>query len=376
MTARPLRLGCISRPSVNPVFTRFPQRRHYLAERLPKHLVECVPIPITPSDTPSLHLAYLQGMLRAFREARRLPLDALLVEDMESALLGLGLKTACGCPLIFDFIDDYAEITRHDGRKMRFLAALGLERLLPRAADLVIATDDAKRRYCLGLGVAAEKIMVIPNGFEPSKFAPAPRDAALARKLGVEGRRVVTFIGKMTSYYGLETIVRAMPLVVSRRPDVVFLCVGGGPATHGLRQLAARSGMEPHVLIPGPVACEDVPALINLSDVCLLTVPTEAALVLYEYLACARPVIVPRGGTAKMTVSGETFPDDTVLRVERTPAGYAEGILGLLADGSAAAEMGRKGRDLVAKRNTWDILGHRYAEAIRLAAATGKPRGA
>ncbi len=102
MTARPLRLGCISRPSVTPVFSRFPQRRHYLAERLPKNLVECVPIPITPSDTPSLHLAYLQGMLRAFREARRLPLDALLVEDMESALLGLGLKTACGCPLIFD----------------------------------------------------------------------------------------------------------------------------------------------------------------------------------------------------------------------------------------------------------------------------------
>jgi glycosyltransferase involved in cell wall biosynthesis len=370
-----LRVGCISRPSVNPVFSRFPQRRHYLVERLPQDLVECVPITITPSSSPSLHLAYLQGMLRAFRQARRLPLDALLVEDMESALLGLGLKTACGCPLIFDFIDDYAEITRHDGRKMRFLAALGLERILPRAADLVIVTDDTKRRYCLELGVAAEKIAVIPNGFEPSMFAPAPRDAALARKLGVEGRRVVTFIGKLTPYYGLETIVRALPCVVSRQPDVVFLCVGDGSVAHGLRQLAVRTGMESHVLLPGPVACEEVPGLINLSDVCLLTVPTEAALVLYEYLACARPVIVPRGGTAKMTVSRETFPDDTVLRVERTPAGYAEGILRLLADSRDATNMGRNGRDLIVERNRWDTLALRYAEAIRKAATTGKRQG-
>jgi glycosyltransferase involved in cell wall biosynthesis len=375
MKGRPLRVGCISRPSVNPAFSRFPQRRHYLVERLPQDLVECVPIPITPSNSPSLHLAYLQGMLRAFRQARHLPLDALLVEDMESAMLGLGLKAACGCPLIFDFIDDYAEITRHDGRRMRFLAALGLERLLPRAADLVIVTDDAKRRYCLGLGVAEEKIAVIPNGFEPSMFAPAPRDAALARKLGVEGRRVVTFIGKLTPYYGLDTIVRALSLVVSRQPDVVFLCVGDGSAAQGLRQLAVRLGVDSHVLLPGPVACDEVAGLINLSDVCLLTVPTEAALVLCEYLACARPVIVPRGGTAKMTVSRETFPDDTVLRVERTPAGYAEGILRLLADGLAAADMGRNGRDLVAERNTWDTLGLSYAEAIRKAAATGKRQG-
>ncbi len=372
MKTSPLRVGCISRPSVNPVFSRFPQRRHYLVERLPKDIIECVPLPITPSSSASLHLAYLHGMLRAFRQARHLALDALLVEDMESALLGLGLKAACGCPLIFDFIDDYAEITRHDGRRIRFLAALGLERLLPRTADLVIVTDDIKRRYCLGRGVAMEKIVTIPNGFDPAIFAPAPSDAALARKFGVEGRRVVTFIGKLTPYYGLETVVRAMPLVVSQQPDVVFLCVGDGSAAHGLRQLAVRSGVESHVLLPGPVACDEVPGLINLSDVCLLTVPTEAALVLYEYLACARPVIVPRGGTAKMTVSHETFPDDTVLRVERTPAGYAAGILRVLADGSAAADMGRNGRELVAERNTWGVLGLRYAEAIRQAAANGR----
>jgi glycosyltransferase involved in cell wall biosynthesis len=80
----------------------------------------------------------------------------------------------------------------------------------------------------LARGVAADKIMVSPNGVDMALFGdPQPRDFALAESLRLDGE-VIGFIGSFYDYEGLDDLIAAMPALVARREQAQLLLVGGG----------------------------------------------------------------------------------------------------------------------------------------------------
>lgn len=358
------RICRLSRPAVKPVFEQFPQRHAHIFGRLRKQGYAVEELSITPYRTPSLYLSYTLGMLRAAVRFVRSRPDVVIAEDTECAFFALLMRRCVPFRFIFDFIDDYALIVGRQGHGLRYRLARYTEKAAPRRADRVIVVDTRKLEYCLSIGVPRERIALVSNGYEAGRFRPAPPDGDLAHKLGINSGAIVTFVGKLNAYYNIETVIDAIPGVIASVPETTFVFVGDGYAADALKRRCARLDMARHVCFTGPMPYDDIPALINLADLCVFSLPDESALVLLEYAACGKPIIVPAGGTARMGISKGVFPDDCMLHVPDTPQGFAAGIVKLLENRAVAAEMGARARERVADACSWDAVSARYREAI------------
>jgi len=353
------------RPWVVGLFNSFPQRKHQIFTRVASRGYRMQDFEITPLPTPWLPLSYALGILRSLFRLRTAKPDIILAEETESALLGILARRLWGIPFVFDFVDDYSMIIKYNNQRLRYQIAKWVERTAPRVADCVIVADTQKLEFCLDLGLPERKVVLIPNGYDPDLFKPGEKDPETARSLDIQqGKKVATFIGKLNRYYNLETIIQGIPQVLSEDADVVFLFVGEGDNSEELEDLALRLGVNNSVRFTGPLPHNEIPSIINLSDVCLFPLPDESALILYEYMGCAKPVIVPDGGTGKMAISRDVFPDDCILRVEDSPAGFARGVLRLFNNPDMAKEMGINAQQRVAPLYSWDHLSRQYIETI------------
>jgi glycosyltransferase involved in cell wall biosynthesis len=353
------------RPWVVKLFDAFPQRKHQIFSRIASQGYAIQDFEITPVPTPWLHVSYALGILRSLLRLRSAKPDIIVAEETESALLGILARRLFGIPFVFDFVDDYSLIVKFNNQRIRYQLAKWVERIAPRVADRVIVADTKKLEFCLGLGLPRRKIVLIPNGYDPNLFKPAEKDREMAESLDIrEGKKVASFVGKLNRYYNLETIIRGIPEVLSKDADVVFLFVGEGDNSQELEALAVRLGLSGCVRFTGALPHNEIPAVINLSDVCLFPLPDESALILYEYMGCAKPVIVPDGATGKMAISKDVFPDDCMVRVEDSPTGFARGILHLLSHPDMAKAMGLNAQQRVAPLYAWDRLSEKYVQTI------------
>ena len=103
-------------------------------------------------------------------------------------------------------------------------------------------------------GVSGARVTVIPHGVPD---VPFERNEAQKKRLGLEGRRLICTFGLINRGKGLEHMIQAMPTVIAKCPEVVFLIVG---ATHplvkqeegevyrtSLQEMAEQLGVGDHV---------------------------------------------------------------------------------------------------------------------------------
>ena len=359
----------LSRPAVKAVFNGFPQRHAHIFDWIRSSGHEVETFELKPYQTPSLYLSYLSGMVHAIPRFKKLAPLVVIAEDMECALFALMMKKFFNFRFVFDFIDDYSLIIQQQNQPLRALFARTMETITPRLADLNIVVDQRKLEYCLQLGVSEKKIILVPNGCNCDMFKPAEPDETVLEELGLKSRPVVSFVGKLNAYYNLRTLIDAIPEVLSQIPDVVFLFVGDGYDVENLRRQCRNLNVEENVRFTGLLPHDKIPAVTNLSHVCVLSLPDESALILHEYMACAKPVVVPKGGTAKMAISTDVFPDDCLLRVDDSAQGFAGGIIGLLQDEEKASAIGARARERVCRTHDWNRLSGKYLETIEKAAS-------
>jgi len=342
----------ISRPPVNRLFSKFYQRRHQIAAELGKRGHRVIRFQVKPVGTKNLYLAYSLGVIRACFKLLFIKADVVITDDLESAVLGIVLRIARQLPLVFCFRDDYSLIAYYGGRPLRYLLTKWAERIIPRLASLIIVTDRKKAAYCRKIGIVPDKISLIPNGVDVHLFQPGPEEKELRKRYGLAKNRVVFLRGKMNRYYQLETVLEAVGIILRDFPQTKFVFAGEGDNLENLKKMAAHLQIVDQVIFTGFVPQEVLPGLIRLSDLCVYPLPNSSALALYEYMSCAKPFVMPRGGTEKMDVS-DVFEEAAVL-VENSPGGFAQGIKYLLENPKVAREMGEKGRQRVLQCYRWE----------------------
>ena len=150
---------------------------------------------------------------------------------------------------------------------LRYHLSKAVESFALRRADAVTTICEGLRQDMIRRGIPAGNITVIPNAVEAEKFDPdRPRDAELARKLGIDGGVVLGFIGSFYRYEGLDILIRALPALRQRHPSARLLLVGGGPEDAELRALARSLGLDDAVLFTGRVPHDEVNRLYSLVD--------------------------------------------------------------------------------------------------------------
>lgn len=144
------------------------------------------------------------------------------------------------------------------------------------------------------------RLCTIPNGVVCDRFCPAPADADLRARLGLEGRLVIGTTSTMQRYEGLDLLVRAAARLRSTHPRLHLLFVGTGVQERALRRLARRLGVP--ATFAGRVPHAAVPAYLRLLDIFALprrdaTVTRHASPIkLVEALAAGRAVVASRVG--------------------------------------------------------------------------------
>jgi glycosyltransferase involved in cell wall biosynthesis len=100
------------------------------------------------------------------------------------------------------------------------------ERIVEASAKVVVMADKARELLHSVYRVPHEKIEVIAHGIPDFPFVVP--DTAKAR-LGFNGRSVILTFGLLSPSKGIEVMIDAMPSILKRRPDAVYVVLG---ATH------------------------------------------------------------------------------------------------------------------------------------------------
>jgi len=218
------------------------------------------------------------------------------------------------------------------------------------SARQVVAVSDQVAAELVAAGVQPDRIRVIPNGVDPSEFAPGVEDRAALRlpadvPLGL-------FVGDLqTSRKNLDTIFRAL----SATP-ALHLAVAGCVDDSPYPDLAVRMGLADRVHFLG--FRTDVAALMRAVDLVVCPSRYEPfSLVVLEALASGCPVVTARtvGAAALLTDACALVVDDP------EDADALAGALAQLGDDPARrAQMGRAGREL-ALQYTWRRMAEEYA---------------
>ena len=283
------------------------------------------------------------------RLLRRERVDLIHAHHFEGLLVGWAARalTRPGTPLIFDAHTLLtSELpTYHLGLPQwtkRFVAGRG-DRWLPPLADHVASCTERIRSKLIETGAVGEdQVTLVPNGVELKRFETGDG----RRAPGAPPRLI--FTGNLARYQGIELMLRALRLVLERRPEARLTIVTGStfaPYEARARELGVRAAID---LVPATV--EEEPGLLGAADVALNPrvdcdgIPMK----LLNYMAAARPVVSFAGSAPGLT-HGET----AWLADDGDVSAFAAGVLGLLDDPGLGRTMGEAGRRFVQANHTW-----------------------
>ena len=284
------------------------------------------------------------------------------------AIAALRVARARGLPLVYEIRAFWEDAAVGNGTgtegSAKYRVTRAMESWAVQRADAVAVICEGLRGDLIARGVAADKIVVSPNGVDLTLFGePVARDPALAASLGLEDAETIGFIGSFYDYEGLDDLIAAMPALVTARPKARLLLVGGGPMEAALRAQAAASpaadairfvGRVPHTEVERYYALVDVLAYprkrMRLTDLVTPLKPLEA--MAQGKLVAASDV----GGHRELIRDGDTgtlfAPDD--------PAAIAMALAGLLADRSGWDARRARARAFVEAERNWSSNIRRY----------------
>ncbi len=218
--------------------------------------------------------------------------------------------------------------------------------------------------------VPPAKVDVIPHGIPDVAFV----DPGFYKdQFGLERNKVLLTFGLLSPNKGIEHVIEALPGVVARHPELVYVIVG---ATHphvlrregesyrlSLQRLARKAGVDRHVIFHGRfVSAEDLVQFLGAADI-YITPYLNAAQIVSGTLAYAV-------GAGKAVVATPYWHAEELLADARgvlvpfaNPAAIAEQLNALLEDDAARHAM-RKRAYLYAREMTWPHVARAYMRSF------------
>ncbi|QIQ05170.1 glycosyltransferase family 4 protein [Streptomyces liangshanensis] len=263
----------------------------------------------------------------------------------------------------------------HEAGWAQLPASRQLLRRIGEGTDTITYLGDYTRsRIAPALSPAAAARMVqLPPGVDEKTFHPGSGGAEVRARLGLTDRPVVVCVSRLVPRKGQDTLIRAMPEILSAVPDAVLLIVGGGPYETALRRLAQAAGVAESVRFTGAVPWAELPAHFGAGDVFAMPCRTRRGgldveglgIVYLEASATGLPVIAgDSGGAPDAVVEGETGWVVPGAPAPLAASATADRVVTLLLDPELRRALGERGRAWVEERWRWDTLATRLESLL------------
>jgi len=257
-------------------------------------------------------------------------------------------------PFIFEVRDLWPEslvaVGMGNDTSLLHRALSKIANFLYRHSDRIVVVSPAFKEYLVDrLHVDAAKLFVVENGVETEVFHPAVADSDLEKRLGLEGKFVVSYIGTMGIAHGLETVLNTAERLQHSHPEIAFLFVGEGADKQRVVSIAQQMQLN-NVRFISEQPRERIPDFIAASDACLVllkrdeifktVIPTK----MLEFMSCARPVILGVDGHARKIIK------DAAAGIFIRPASEDDltaAVIRLAQDNQLRTTLGRNGRKFI-----------------------------
>ncbi|HSD11570.1 MAG TPA: glycosyltransferase, partial [Candidatus Binatia bacterium] len=275
---------------------------------------------------------------------------------------GFAAKLAGRLPVVWSIRQSNLD-PRHNKRPTLWIVS-ACARLSPWLPARIICCSEAAQKAHREVGYAADKMVVIPNGFDVDSFRPDP-DArtAIRRELDVpESAVLVGHVARFDSQKDHQTFIRASRLLNGSGPEVHFVMCGDNidAKNVALTEWIAEEGIGPRCHLLG--MREDVARIHAALDVEVCSSVGEGfSNAVGEAMACGVPCVSTGVGDAD-TLIGDT---GRVVPI-RDPVALARGCEELIAIGPAGrARLGLAARKRIRERFSLDSVVARYESLYR-----------
>lgn len=315
-------------------------------------------LPVVDYDVSSFRdIRAIGAQLRLARDIRRLGIHIVHTYGVSSNLFAIPAAKLAGARVVASIRDMGIYLSPRQRIAQRWICAL---------ADHILVNAAAIKEWLVADGYDGDRITVIPNGVDLSRFPRPTRNGGLHSDLGLTADApLVAVIGRVSRLKGLEDFLTAAAIVAPRFPTARFLIIGEPSFTsHGrkilvdqtytqeLKLLTERLALKDRVIFTG--FRPDVEQIVTELAVSVLPSLSEGlSNTLLESMAAGLPVVATRvGGTAEVVQDFE----NGLLVPPSDPAALAEAICRCLDRPEFAARLGQAARRRIAERYSMRTL--------------------
>lgn len=293
-------------------------------------------------------------------------INIIIVRDLPIAIAGIWAGKRHKLPVIFDMAEDYVALLRNIWRHSKFKGinlilrnpSIGklVERYVFKNIDHILVVVEEAKNVVSAAGVPADRISIVSNTPELLKFEGGHNQHVI----GKTGDRIrqsysAIYTGGLQKGRGIQTVIEAIPSIIKKIPEFLFVVVGDGYAADYFKGLARQIGVEDYVLWAGWIEHKELFAYINDSKIGLIphfssehvnsTIPNK----LFDYMALGLPALV-----------SDALPLDRIVREEECGLSYKAGDADALQQSlllmyGSDFDFGSRGKEAVQSKYNWSI---------------------
>jgi len=324
--------------------------------------IEALGIPVHSLGISSIR-SFLTGFLKLIRVLREIRPDLIqgwMYHGNIAAFFGrfLGARRSVLAWNIRHALEDLS----NERPSTRIAIAVG--RLLSREINGIIYNSRRSAQQHEKYGYLPTRSLVIPNGFDATKFCPDANSRNFVRgKLGLSDKEMaIGMIARFHPVKGHKNFLKAAANLLPQIPSVRFLLVGKQMHARNreLVSLIKAAGVLEKVLLLGER--RDLPELLNGMDIVTLSSLSESfPNVLGEAMACGVPCVATDVGDVAWLI-GET---GRVVQ-PKDPTALAKGWEDMITAGiEGRADLGRAARSRIEKYFSLSNVAENYADFYR-----------
>ena len=310
-----------------------------------------------------------------WRVVRFIKADVIIVRDLPLALTAIGIGRLLCIPVILDMAENYPAMIRdlwdRDGFSVvnflvrnpaiiRFVERLSLE-----WCDHVLVVVEESRDRLLSAGVPIHRISLVINTPTCARWVDLPNlpDGLMVRD---SNSLILVYLGLLEWPRGVETTIRAMPLLRGHIPGARLIIVGSGRHEGVFRKLVDELELQSHVSFLGWLDYASAIRVIMESDIGLVphyateswntTVPNK----LFDYMSMGKPVIVSNAKPTERIVQQEQCG---VVFQEKNAQDLVCAVF-QLQDPTVRQRMGQNGKSAITRTYNWFVDEERLLRSV------------
>jgi glycosyltransferase involved in cell wall biosynthesis len=368
---------------------RYGKPRYELYQGLHLHRIAALPRVLAWANGAFTFPAFFNPVwiIQLIRTLRRERCEMIIVRDLPMAPVVRVMRLFARVPALLDMAECYPEMLRAAWQFERFrwsnllvrnpAIADYVERRMTRTLDHIFVMVEESRDRLLRKGVPAERISIVSNTPDLSRFPrPALPGAGEGSAPGSAAIQLL-YVGLLNPSRGVDIMIRAAALRTGQPNAFTVRVVGSGKHANALRNLAAELKVTDRIHFDGWVDNSLVPGIVANAAIGVVphyscshwntTIPNK----IFDYMAAGKPVIVsdaiPAARIVRETGCGLVYSS--------ADPGSLAAVVDRMADPAVRQRMGMAGRDAVESKFNWGVDGailSRVVENLRLK----QPQGA